>query len=99
MLVVPVKRANGRDEVIIVLDKTNIERMKEADPVILEQLGPYVLFNPKVTICYEDQSPELTRLVHGRDLNGLVEFLTRGFKFRPERGDHDRGPEDISGLN
>lgn len=50
-------------------------------------------------ICYEDESPELNSVVQGGDVNKIIEFLQRGWKFRPECGDHDRGPESISKSN
>lgn len=99
MLLLPVKNPNGRDWLIVVLGSTNVERMRRADPVQIENFGGTVLINPKVMICYEDSSPELNRLVQSGDVAKLVEHLTRGFEYRPDLGDHDNGPQSIKDSN
>jgi hypothetical protein len=34
-------------------------------------------------------------LLKGKGLKAIIEYLQRGWKFRPEVGDHDRGPEKL----
>jgi hypothetical protein len=83
---------------IIILEPQNVERMKRADPVTIERYGP-ALVNPAVMVCYEEPGGELSRLVHGGDVGAIIKHLTRGFEFRPDLGDHDRGPEPLRQRN
>lgn len=99
MLMMPISNPKGRDAVVIVLDPSNIERLKKHDPVEILSFGGKVLHNPRIFICYEEDSPELNRLVQSGDHGKLLDFLGRGFEFHPELGDHDRGPESVHGQN
>lgn len=101
MLMLPVETpGHTADMLILVLDDTNLARMAEADPaeVKLHECGKR-LVNPKIFICHEKESPEFARVLQTRDLAAIVKYLQRGFRFRPEMGDHDRGPEPLSGAN
>jgi hypothetical protein len=101
MIILPIEtEGHAHDTLVIVLDKGNVERMKLADPaeIPLRQTGRR-LVNPLVLVCYEDDTPEFVRLVQGGDVKAIIKHLQRGWKFQPERGDHDRGPESIGGHN
>lgn len=101
MLLVPIETPGHlADAVLVVLTDDSLARMREADPaeVILRQTGR-TLVNPTVLICHEKDSPELARLLQGRDVPAIIAHLQRGRKFRPEKGDHDRGPEKLGELN
>jgi hypothetical protein len=101
MLLIPIEtEGHTHDAVIVVLGGANVERMREADPVEirLRESGRN-LVNPAILICYEDSSPELARLLAGRDVRAIIRHLQRGWKFRPQEGDHDRGPEPLAGSN
>lgn len=97
MIILPVKNLKGRDVLIVVLNPDNVARMQEADPVQIENCGK-VLVNPKVMICFEKDSPEFVRLLNEGNLEKILDFLSRGFRFRPEMGDHDRGPESLGSM-
>jgi hypothetical protein len=100
MLLIPMKFPDKRDELLVILGPENVERMRRADPVQIElSLQRLRLINPKITICIESPSPELNRLVQTKDLAGLCKFLSRGWEFRPDLGDHDRGPERLEDGN
>jgi hypothetical protein len=102
MIVLPVETTgNAHDSLLIVLGDDNIGRMKKADPVQIElkQLGR-TLVNPTLCIAYEnlwkgEPTGVLKGLIETGDLSSIAEFVTRGFKYKPEAGDHDRGPERL----
>ena len=101
MLILPIQSHNHeRDAIIIVLGQDNIDRMKQHDPAALKcyETGK-TLVNPVIMLAYEDESPEFSRVVQCGNIGSILEFLQRGKSFQPDRGDHDRGPESISGLN
>jgi hypothetical protein len=95
MLILPIETTDHKeDALVIVLGPDNIERMQEADPC--EVFGyPHTLVKPKVMVCFEKPSPEWNTVLHSGNLQQILKYLTRGFKFRPELGDHDRGPESL----
>lgn len=100
MLIFPIQTENhASDMLLIVLDPANLERMKAADPaeVQMAQLrkAGHLLLQPIIHICYEENTPEWRKLVQSGDIKAILRFLGRGWKFRPEAGDHDRGPESI----
>jgi len=101
MIIVPMASANHKnDRLVIILDKTNVERMKGADPAqIICKEFPIGLVNPSIMVCYEEDSPKLNQLINSGDIEGLLEFVNRGFKFRPDLGDSDRGPKSLYEQN
>lgn len=103
MIVIPA-RVEGKDMLIVILKSENVDRMKQANPVqfdveaMVQQTGRSIS-NPAVIICCEDESPELNRLIQGGNFKGLAKFLSRGFKYQPEKGDHDHGPRRLGSNN
>ena len=104
MFVLPIKtEGHKRDALIIVLGPENLERMKQGDPAELQlkqlrQAGKE-LVDPAILLCYEEPSPTLNRLIQGGDITAVIKYLQRGWKYRPDAGDHDRGPESIKDQN
>ena len=101
MMMLPIETENhSHDAIILILGKDNLERMKAGDPAEAElrKTGRH-LVNPTIMVCYEEQSPAFTQLLNRGDLKAIIEHLQRGWKFRPERGDHDRGPESLKSQN
>lgn len=101
MLMIPIQSKNhDNDMLIVIIDDNNVARMKTADPpeVVLKDCGK-ILINPRILICHENDSPELTRILQNRDIEKIVQYLERGFEFRPDKGDHDNGPQSIVGTN
>lgn len=80
---------------MIVLQEGNIERLREYDPVEvpLTMLGPKFaglqLRDVTVTYATDEDIREVERLGQQGDIRGALRYLTRGFRFRPDRGDHD----------
>ena len=100
VIAIPVESdGHTKDALIVVLGPDNLERMKKADPAefALATSG-YNLVNPIILLCYEEQTPELMTLLQSGDLEKIVKHLRRGFEFRPDKGDHDRGPEKMADL-
>ena len=98
MILLPIESPDhSEDALIVVLEADNLERLKQADPaeIHLRQTGKR-LVNPSVLICYEAESPELTAVLQSGNLKKIIAHLQRGWKFRPEKGDHDRGSERLS---
>jgi len=98
MLILPLETQDHKqDVVVVILEPANLARMREGDPaeVKLRQVreaGKH-LVEPTILLCYEEDTAALTRLVQGGDLRAMLKYLHRGWKFRLEAGDHDRGPE------
>ena len=101
MLILPVEtKGHRKDAIIVVLDNDNLSRMAEADPVEIDMRKTgKTLVNPIVLICHEEPTPEFMQIINGGDLNKIIAHLQRGWKFRPEKGDHDRGPESLKDSN
>lgn len=98
MLIVPVESPDHtEDALLIVLDDANLARMAVADPaeVVLRDSGR-MLVNPTVLVCHQNSTPEFARLLQARNFGAIVKYLQRGWQFRPDKGDHDRGPESIT---
>ena len=65
MIVIPVESSDhARDALIVILDQTNLDRLKMNDPVevLLRQCGK-TLVNPSILICFEQPSKELSALI------------------------------------
>lgn len=104
MMILPLETENHEhDALIIVLDPDNLERMKGGDPaeVKLKQLrqAGKNLVDPAIVLCYEKPSPKFNRLIQSGDTLAVIQYLQRGWQYRPEAGDHDRGPESIKDTN
>lgn len=101
MILLPIETPDHKnDAVIVILRPDNLERMKEGDPAEISlRQSSKTLLNPTLLICYEEEMPQLSQLIHSGDLKAIVKYLQRGWKFRPDRGDHDRGLEHLSEGN
>jgi hypothetical protein len=101
MLLIPIQSADHKeDAVIVVIDGVSLERMQKADPaeIVLRQSGKH-LVNPTLLFCFERDHVALNKFIQANNIKGLIKHLQRGWKFRPELGDHDRGPESIKAQN
>ncbi len=101
MIALPIVTSGHKsDLLLIILDDASIGRMAKADPAVVEMSRlPEKLVNPVVVICHEHDSKELTDLINSNDIEGIFEFVRRGFAFRPDLGDHDNGPQKLSDSN
>lgn len=101
MILIPIQTENHvKDTVIIILDPESIERMAAGDPAEadLHRCGKQ-LVNPRLMVCQEKPTKEFTDLLNGGDIEAIIKYLTRGWKYQPDRGDHDRGPESLKESN
>jgi hypothetical protein len=100
MILLPRIRRNGRVDLLIVLDEESFSRIRTYDPaeVLWDQLGyQYSTRRPAtigVTFCSAGEQEEIERM-SATDPDWKEKaytLLTRGFKFQPDKGDHDFGP-------
>lgn len=88
----------GRRDVMIILGPDNIERMKEQDPFEVKWFEfPWREEPGVVAVTYADDElmAQVTELAKAGKTIEAAELATKGWKFRPEMGDHDRGFEPI----
>jgi hypothetical protein len=90
---------DGSREVIIILDRDNIERIKEKDPVCIACNEPpfdrMIVRAIGITFATEAEMMHYHQLGRQGKVAEVVRLATAGWKFRPEKGDHDRGPEPL----
>jgi hypothetical protein len=105
MITIPFQVSATEYSVYIGLGDDNIERVRQYDPaeVVLSQLGePFQRLKLKdivVGYCSEDDFKKVQEIYHAEPTNAgmkkALRYLTRGYKFRPEFGDHDGPPLSI----
>ncbi len=96
MITIPIQQNATEYDLWVVLGDENLTRIREYDPaeIVTAKLGmPWRgLRLRNVMICYAN-TEEIERLVSAPTRAAVLllikEVLSRGFKFRPERGDHD----------
>ena len=100
MMILTRVRRNGTVDLLIALAEENIERIKQYDAaeVIWPQLPrEYAMRRPStigITFCTEEEQ-RFIQSISNTDPNWQEKafaLLTRGFEFKPDRGDHDFGP-------
>lgn len=101
MLLIPMQSSDHKNDImIVVLDDIGLQRIQQADPaeIPLSKTGK-TLVNPLILICHESDHSSLNKYIQRNDIQGLIKHLQRGWKFQPELGDNDRGPESIKDSN
>jgi len=103
MIIVPIQsKDHRRDLLVVILGPDNLERMRRGDPAEVKladiRKAGKELRDPAIEICYEEPDSPVFRLLQAGDLAGALQYLGRGWEFRPDRGDHDRGPESLKDL-
>lgn len=102
MLVIPFAIGATEYSVFIVLQDENIERIKDYDPAevpnvsrLPSELQELRLKDVLVGYATDEDVAFIERCAReGRPADGL-RHLSRGFRYRPDHGDHDRGPERL----
>lgn len=94
MMTIPLQVNSVEYDLVIVLEDENIERLKGYDPgeVDISKLGPFSnLRVRRIQITYANpEEVKLIGLCNTRgQLAGILNNLSRGWKFRPELGDND----------
>jgi hypothetical protein len=89
MICIPIATLDHKNDlVIVIVNKGNLDRMAKSDPceIKLKRVG-YDLVNPTILFCHEEDDPELTRLLHMKDLPGIYDYVMRGWTVREDLGD------------
>lgn len=94
MMAIPLPVSDREFDMMIVLLPDNLDRMQQHDPaeVVKEHLGsPWTemqIRNIMVAYATQEEGKELIKRVQADpDPAGVWEWLTRGFRYRPEAGD------------
>jgi hypothetical protein len=89
----------GRRDILIVLGPENIERMQNKDPFEL-RCWEFPWKEPvglvSVVCATHAELIQIEQLTRQGKTKEAIELATSGFEYRPDLGDHDRGPERIS---
>ena len=94
MMVVPFQVSAAAYSIFVVLEDENIERIKAYDPaeVTTSKMAGFAdLHLDTVIVGYASgaEIAELTAITDPRELPAFLRKLSRGFRFRPDRGDYD----------
>ena len=101
MMILPVQLTPDSYSLFVLLEDDNIERIKEYDPA---EINIYKLTKPwselklldvVVTYLAPADKDEFLRLCTMSNRREALKLVTRGFRYRPDKGDHDRGPESL----
>lgn len=101
MMLLPRVRRNGTVDLLIVMDEESISRIREYDnaEVLWNQLSPeYSMRKPNcigvgfATAAEIKQIEEASARGDKDWKEKAYALVTRGFKFQPDKGDHDFGP-------
>lgn len=97
MIVIPLKCGEAEMDIFVVLEDDNIQRIQQYDPaeIVHHQMGqPWAdLAIRNVVVSYASPTDMLTikvMLEHDRDVAAALRYLSRGFAFRPDKGDTDQ---------
>ena len=101
--VIPFQISPTHFSVMVIMSEGSIERLKSYDPaeiVIGGLKGPWDKLKIQDVIIgflTDEERNDLEKraragLIHPRDINKLI---ARQFKYRPDMGDHDHGPDYI----
>jgi hypothetical protein len=78
---------------VLILEKDNIERMKQADPVTLETVSkggflpvPKYPENFMMMIAYEEDTAIVYEFMLKKDYSGMLKHLRRGYKWTDTDG-------------
>jgi len=89
----------GYRDLLIVLGPENIERIKEKDPFQLDHTdlpGVGRLGVIQISYASDAEMTQMSQLARQGKLEEAVKLATAGWKYRPERGDHDLGPQKLA---
>jgi hypothetical protein len=102
---VPIKRDDGSYTLFIILDDSGLDRLKDHDPSHLEihRMGePWVSLKMNDCMIVYATQEELFQIDHcptGKEIVELLKHMTRGWKHRPDLGDHDGDYLDVRTNN
>lgn len=89
MIVFQTDSIEGRSYLCVIIEKTNLDRMEQGDPITLSPVEIGGLLLPiqhpahlYVLICYEQDMTAVSALLKSGDNAKLIEYLMRGYRFR-----------------
>lgn len=94
MMTVPLMINEREFDLVIALELSNLDRMREHDPaeIVKAHLGePWTRLQMRnIVLAYltEKEAQEFPKRMRD-DSEAALKWLTRGFRYRPDRGDHD----------
>jgi len=91
----------GRRDVLIILGPENIERMREKDPFemkIWEMPGDAPMGVIQIVFAYDAEMMQIEQLARQGKTEEAIKMATSGWRYRPEKGDHDLGPEKLGSI-
>jgi hypothetical protein len=102
MIVLPLQINQKQYSLFVILEKENVDRIRfHHDPaeIVMEKLpSPWTaeLSLKDIVICYVSET-DLPRFMDLSKTNPIaaLRFLSRGFAFRPDRGDDDESYESL----
>lgn len=96
MFTIPLQVNPQEFDLFVFFEDENISRIKEYDPAEVVKKHLPGLFQKlqirNVVIGYVapgEMDAVFTRLQNGEDVRAVLRTLTRGFRYRPDQGDHD----------
>jgi len=97
MLAIPFSDEPGTYYLAILLEDENLDRMKRADPAIFNlpptpQFAHMQLKSVLLGRISPDGKKHLLELIASGDGLAILRYVTRGFEYRPDLGDHDGPP-------
>jgi hypothetical protein len=104
MLSLPFKVSDTEMDLFVILEDDNIERIKQYDPaeIVRSNLGPMARLTIRnVVIMYASKADIATvmPMFENGDPNQAMRHLSRGFRYRPDAGDHDDGYKSLLKRN
>lgn len=93
MVIIPIKYADNRNILVVIIEEQNFERMKNHDPITIhadekDGLLPRAEYE-SIMICYASAADmvHLTGLVRNKQIQEILKYLTSGYVFDPAQGD------------
>jgi len=95
MIVIPLVCGEAEMDICIVLEDENLQRIRAYDPaeVVRSAMGPWAdhaIRNVIVTYATPADMVTVNILMEQQSIGAAMQYLARGFRYRPDRGDTDQ---------
>lgn len=101
MMVLPLQISETEYSTVVILEDENIERIKQHDPaevhtkLLIDQFSSRELKSVMIAYVSPSEKDELVTFLKQGDLSKALTMLSRGFQFRPDKGDNDNPYERV----
>lgn len=101
MMIVPFQISKTEYSIVVLLENDNMERIREHDPaeITIKKLPPewtrLKLNAVLITYLGPEEKDRFLALCDDDRVQQALRFATRGWRYRPDQGDHDHGPERV----